>query len=109
MTDAMRIVNDVAEHYGVTVEDLMSPKRKRPLPDARAIIFWLLCYSLHMSTTEAGEVLNRDHSTAVAAMKKVDTWITVPHIYQRELNLLNNINTKYEETERVQGAPLDAE
>lgn len=99
MNDAKNIINDVAEHYGITLEDLQSSKRKRPLPDARAIIFWLLCFSLNMSTTEAGKQLNRDHSTVVIAIRKVEDWFTVPQIYRRELNLINNLDQKYEAKE----------
>ena len=103
MTEAKRIISDVAAHYGVTVDALMSDKRKRPLPDARAIIFWLLCYSLHMSTTEAGEALNRDHSTVLAAIKKVDNWMTVPNYYVRELMLIKKLDQQNEqETKHLQ-------
>lgn len=99
----MRIVNDVAEFYGITLEALQSSKRTRPLPDARAIIFWLLCFTLNMSTTEAGKLLNRDHSTVVIAIRKVENWLTVPQIYRRELNLINKLDQEYEaKAERVQ-------
>lgn len=91
----MNVINDVAESYGVTAEALLSSKRARPLPDARSIISWLLCYTLHMSTTEAGEALNRDHSTVIIAMKKVDDWATMPKYYARELGLISKLHKKY--------------
>jgi len=95
MTDATSIINDVAESYGVTVEALLSTKRARPLPDARSIACWLLCYTLHMSTTEAGEALNRDHSTVIVAIKKVDDWSSMPKMYGRELGIIAKLHKKY--------------
>lgn len=103
MMDAKRIINDVAAHYGVTVEALKSSKRTRPLPDARAIIFWGLCYVLHMSTVEAGYTLNRDHSTVLASIKKVNNWMTVPNYYVKELMLIKKIDQQHEdEIEQIQ-------
>jgi chromosomal replication initiation ATPase DnaA len=95
MTDATSIINDVAECYGVTAEALLSTKRARPLPDARSIVSWLLCYTLHMSTTEVGEALHRDHSTVLFAIKKVDDWTSMPKMYARELGLISKLHKKY--------------
>lgn len=69
---AQQIIEDVATLQSVQVKDIVSQSRKRSTADARAIVCYILHRHLGMSSTEVGKMLNRDHSSVLAAVKKVE-------------------------------------
>lgn len=76
-----QIIEDVAERYNVSSDDILSKKRTQTVADARALVCYFLLRHLHMSSTEAGKAINRDHSTALHSMQKVDTMLDMPSMY----------------------------
>ncbi len=91
------IINDVANAYGISADVIRSKIRKRPVSDARAVACYLLSFLLKMSSTEIGKELNRDHSTVVVAIEKVDMWLSTPKINPTAVDVTVKVYNKYKD------------
>ncbi len=68
---ARAILMEVAEAHGVTVEELVSMRRKQPLCDARNEVYWRLRTETTWSFPRIGQFLgDRDHTTVMSGAKK---------------------------------------
>lgn len=76
-----QLIEDVAERYGVTPDDILSKKRTQTVADARALVCYFLLKHLHMSSTEVGNAINRNHATALHSIQKVDMMLDLPSMY----------------------------
>lgn len=65
----LKDIEHLAEGYGYTVADILSPKRHRHLVFVRNLCVFML-RNKGYSTTEIGRIMNRDHSTIVHALNK---------------------------------------
>ena len=66
------ILSTVATHYGLTVDDLISPTRTRPLVEARHVAMYLMRTLTDYSYPAIGKVFGgRDHTTCIAAYEKI--------------------------------------
>jgi predicted transcriptional regulator len=66
-------INNIAQQYGYTVEDILGPSRLMRLVAVRRLCIIMLREKGY-STTEIGRLLNRCHTTVVHALNKpVDT------------------------------------
>jgi chromosomal replication initiator protein len=66
------ILNAVAETYGLTVDDLIGPRRARPLVTARHVAMYLVRTLTDYSYPSIGKVFGgRDHSTCISAYEKI--------------------------------------
>ena len=92
---AENIMRDVAEYYGVTIEDLLSSKKHKRLAEARYAISYIL-YELEGCTyKEIGDFLNRVHSTIIFQVRKATRWVANPKFNQRGAKAIETIATKY--------------
>ncbi len=67
-----QIVNEVANHFEISVNDLVGPSRKKSLVTPRQITMYLLRDILDMSYPAIGEKMgNRDHTTAIYSFEKL--------------------------------------
>ena len=67
------IVNIVAEHFHITVQDIMGTKRSRNIAWPRQIAMYLCRHMTQNSLDEIGEQLgNRDHSTVLHGINKIE-------------------------------------
>lgn len=57
------ISKKVCELWGVTMEDMVSDQRFMPLPYARAMFGFYTTNIGRLTTTQAGKLINRNHST----------------------------------------------
>lgn len=89
------IISDVADIYGITVENILSRRRLRRYADARAVICYLLCFTQGYSTTEVGKVLNRNHSSIVYFNKKTRDWLRTPIINKRGACAIKELEKRY--------------
>lgn len=65
------LVKLAALRHGVTVEDIHGISRKRNHVAGRAMAIWLVhTHCPHFSIPELGRLFNRDHTTALHAIKK---------------------------------------
>jgi chromosomal replication initiator protein len=69
---AALIVDETAAYFGLTKGDLVSKNRSRPLTTARHIAMYLLRETTGLSLIKIGEMFERDHSTALHGIKKVE-------------------------------------
>jgi len=61
----------LARHHGCGPQQVMSPSREKAPARARQELAWLAVRNAHLSTTQAGRILERDHSTIVHATGKI--------------------------------------
>ncbi len=64
-TSARQIIADHSLRNGVTVADLKSPKRKRPIVHIRQDLMLRLRRETGHSFSAIGRMLNRDHTTVL--------------------------------------------
>jgi chromosomal replication initiator protein len=65
------ILAAVARYFGVRVDELKSRARHKQIVAPRQIAMYLLCEDAHLSTPDAGRLLERDHTTVMHGMKQV--------------------------------------
>ncbi len=69
---ATLILEETATYYGLSVDDLVSKSRSRPLTNARHVAMYLIRESTGMSLVRIGEMFGgRDHTTALHGINKV--------------------------------------
>ena len=92
---ALEIMREVAEAYGVTLDDLRSRSRIARLATARAVACYILNRCLNMSTTEVGRSVFRDHATVMHCCRQVEGFYLWPKMYATDLAIINSIKQKY--------------
>jgi chromosomal replication initiator protein len=70
---AETIMTETAKYFGLRREDLVSKSRSRPLTTARHIAMYLLRELTGLSLIKIGELFDRDHSTALHGIKRIET------------------------------------
>ena len=87
-TDAMveRILNVVARHYGVTVEDIKSKKRTANIAKARHVAIYLIKENTELTLQGIGSVFDgRNHSTISSSLDQVEIFIRTVNGFEKEL------------------------
>jgi chromosomal replication initiator protein len=74
-----RIQDVVCEHFRVTREDMLSPRRSQEITRPRQIAMYLARVMLDVSSKQIGDRFRRDHTTVLHAEKKVDEMIRSDH------------------------------
>jgi len=86
------ILEETARYYGLSVDDLMSTSRSRPLTIARHVAMYLLRENTGLSLIKIGEMFGgRDHSTALYAINKIDKNIRDREPLYRQVQDLSRI------------------
>ncbi len=67
-----KILTNVSRHYSVSVEDLKGKKRTQNLAMARHISAYIIRTMTEMSLPAIGKVFNRDHTTIINSLEKVE-------------------------------------
>ena len=69
---ASLVLEETARYFGLSVDDLVSPSRSRPLTTARHVAMYLLRECTAMSYVRIGELFGgRDHTTVLHAVTKI--------------------------------------
>jgi len=79
------IIDSVLLHYGITELILRSETRLRRVVDARKVIGYLLHVKLGMSSTEVGNLINRDHATVLHYRRYVESQIILNRKYKEHI------------------------
>jgi len=66
------IMEETASYFTLSTADLVSKSRSRPLTQARHIAMYLIRECTGLSLIKIGEAFNRDHTTALHGIKKVE-------------------------------------
>ena len=64
-----------AKKYNITVEQLMSPTRKRRMVEARQYSMYLIRKNLKYSQAATGAVFHKDHATVLHACRVINDLI----------------------------------
>ena len=66
------ILQETAEHFGLSREDLVGKSRSRPLTTARHVAMYLARECTGLSLIKIGELFDRDHTTVMHGIKKIE-------------------------------------
>jgi chromosomal replication initiation ATPase DnaA len=66
------ILDETAAYFGLTRDDLTSKSRSRPLTTARHVAMYLLRDCTGLSLIKIGEWFDRDHTTVLHGIKKIE-------------------------------------
>jgi chromosomal replication initiator protein len=69
---AHAILDETASYFGLTRADLVSKNRSRPLTTARHVAMYLLRECTGLSLIKIGELFERDHTTVLHGVKKIE-------------------------------------
>jgi len=69
---AQVILDETAKYFGLTREDLISKNRSRPLTTARHVAMYMMRECTGLSLIKIGELFDRDHTTVLHGVKKVE-------------------------------------
>jgi chromosomal replication initiator protein len=67
------ILEETAAYFGLTPDDLVSKSRSRPMTTARHMAMYLLRELTGLSLIKIGERFDRDHTTAIHGIRKVES------------------------------------
>ena len=87
-TDALveRILAAVSRSFGVPVEDMKSKKRTDSIASARHAAIYVIKQLTEMTLKEIGAVFDRDYSTIISSIDKVEKNIKTVNNYEAEIN-----------------------
>jgi chromosomal replication initiator protein len=90
------ILHEVAAYFGVSVDDLKSQNRSKPIVSARQIAMYLLRDLTELSLPKIGEVFGgRDHTTVLHAYQKMVTQLSEKRqIYNQIQDLTSRIRNR---------------
>jgi chromosomal replication initiator protein len=89
--DAERIQKAVAQYFQVTVDDLRLDRRHKQLAHARQVAMFLCRKLTRASFPELGARFNKDHTTVLVAVRKIDKLRASDEHLRRELNELEGL------------------
>jgi chromosomal replication initiator protein len=86
------ILDETAQYFGISREDLISANRSRPLTNARHIAMYLLRENTGQSLVKIGELCGgRDHSTALYGINQVEKKMRARDATYRQVQDLSRI------------------
>ena len=90
------IMEEVADHFSLTVDDLCSPSRSRQLVTARQLAMYLTRELTELSLPRIGKAFGgRDHTTVMHATKKISVLMQERRaIYDQVQELTNRVKTR---------------
>jgi chromosomal replication initiation ATPase DnaA len=89
------IIRDAADLYGITIQDITSPCRKRRMADARAVVCYLLHSCIGLSSPEIGRMLKRTHATVLYFNRRADDWVRTPRLNPRGAAAIKELRQRY--------------
>ena len=82
------IVRIVAEDYGVTIFEILSPRKTAPLADARHTAVYLGRTLANQSLPQLGRHFERDHTTLLPAINKIASRILIDDVFAARVKRL---------------------
>ena len=67
-----KVLDDVAEAFNVTKEEMIGKSRKREFSDARHVAQYLINQKMNRTSISTGAIFNRSHCTVLHAVKNVE-------------------------------------
>lgn len=70
---ANQIIYYISETMNISIDDIMSRKRDRDIVNARQLcVYFVHSFEVHLTLKAVGRKFNRDHSTVIHCIQKVD-------------------------------------
>ena len=88
--DAMveKILMHVSKRYGISVDDIKSKKKTDSIANARHISIYIIRKLTDLSLKDIGKVFDRNHSTIISSINKIELNIKTVKNYEGDINLL---------------------
>ncbi|MDY3845636.1 MAG: chromosomal replication initiator protein DnaA [Eubacteriales bacterium] len=83
-----RILRYVSEKYSISPDDIKSSKRNGNIANARHLTVYLMRELTSLNLSSIGDILNRDHSTIISSVRKIEKDIKESKSYESEVNEL---------------------
>jgi chromosomal replication initiator protein len=85
------ILTQTAQYFATRPEDLFSKSRSRPLTNARHVAMYLLRELTGLSLIKIGELFDRDHTTALHGIKRIEGLMPARDVTYRQVQELTKI------------------
>ena len=89
--DGTKIVNSAAEKYGIPADDILGKKRSKEIVWARHMSVYVMRKLADMSFNDIGKFFNRDHSTIMASVEKIEKESDINPAVAKEIQELIDI------------------
>ena len=83
-----RILSAVSKNYGVSVESMKSKKKTDNISNARQIAIYIIRSMTELTYKEIGAIFDRNYSTVIASVDKVEVNIKTVNNFEAEINNL---------------------
>ena len=80
-----RVFITVSKKYGISKEEMIGPKRNKEIATARHACIYLIRQVTDMSLPNIAKVFERDHSTIISSLQKVEHRMQVDPDFLAEL------------------------
>ena len=85
------ILGETAQYFALRPEDLFSKSRSRPLTNARHVAMYLMRELTGLSLIKIGELFDRDHTTALHGIKRIEGLMPARDVTYRQVQELTKI------------------
>ena len=88
--DAMveKILMHVSKKYGISVDDIKSKKKTDSIANARHISIYIIRRLTDLSLKDIGKIFDRNHSTVISSINKIELNIKTVKNFESEINQL---------------------
>lgn len=83
-----RILSAVSKKYGVSVDDIKSKKKTDSIANARHTSIYIIRQLTDLSLKEIGKIFERDHSTIISSINKIEINIKTIRNYDSDIDKL---------------------
>ena len=85
------IVDTVADKFKISPKDIVSTNRSRNIANPRQIAMYLCKKFTNLSVTDIGRQMNKDHSTVLHGINKIESELKSEPLLQNDIDQLSNI------------------
>lgn len=88
--DAMveKILMHVSKKYGISIDDIKSKKKTDSIANARHISIYIIRRLTDLSLKDIGKIFDRNHSTVISSINKIELNIKTVKNFESEINQL---------------------
>lgn len=90
------IIKETARYFNTEGEILRGPTRSKSIAEARHVAMYLVRKMTNLSLPDTGREFDRDHTTVISAVKKIETALSDPKSPMNDTirDIMENVNTK---------------
>lgn len=89
------IINKVSSLRGVNKDQMLSKSRKRELVQSRQECMYLLKKTNRYTFAEIGSLFNKDHTTAIHAIRTISNLLETNKIFKQEHEIISDKFERY--------------